>query len=212
MQFSRGCPHPCNYCGQRGFWTRFRHRDPKKFAAEIAWLHRVHGVEVIPASKLPLITQAAIDGCDRQKGVKDGFFDSAACRFDPADLLCSGGDTSSCLTAPQVATVVGIWKKNLDNPVYRDVVRQLKNEHAEVSRQVLDAEARRSLRAQLRRAEEARDRAPMEAFENLIAELSDRGVLPEHAEHRGGAASFGTDDQEGGQHPGAAGRPAGRAR
>ena len=46
VQFSRGCPHPCNYCGQRGFWTRWRHRDPKKFAAEIAWLHREHGVEV----------------------------------------------------------------------------------------------------------------------------------------------------------------------
>jgi anaerobic magnesium-protoporphyrin IX monomethyl ester cyclase len=47
VQFSRGCPHPCNYCGQRGFWTRFRHRDPRKFAAEIARLHRRHGVEVI---------------------------------------------------------------------------------------------------------------------------------------------------------------------
>jgi anaerobic magnesium-protoporphyrin IX monomethyl ester cyclase len=46
VQFSRGCPHPCNYCGQRGFWTRWRHRDPKKFAAEIARLHREHGVEV----------------------------------------------------------------------------------------------------------------------------------------------------------------------
>src|SRR5215470_15277424 len=33
VQFSRGCPHLCNYCGQRGFWTRFRHRE--------------HGVEVI---------------------------------------------------------------------------------------------------------------------------------------------------------------------
>ena len=32
MQFSRGCPHLCNYCGQRGFWTRWRHRDPVKFA------------------------------------------------------------------------------------------------------------------------------------------------------------------------------------
>ncbi len=47
VQFSRGCPHQCNYCGQRGFWTRWRHRDPRRLAAEIAWLHRVHGVEVI---------------------------------------------------------------------------------------------------------------------------------------------------------------------
>lgn len=47
MQFSRGCPHLCNYCGQRGFWTRWRHRDPVRFAKEIAWLHRVHGVELI---------------------------------------------------------------------------------------------------------------------------------------------------------------------
>jgi anaerobic magnesium-protoporphyrin IX monomethyl ester cyclase len=46
IQFSRGCPHPCNYCGQRGFWTRWRHRDPKRLAAEIARLHREHGVEV----------------------------------------------------------------------------------------------------------------------------------------------------------------------
>lgn len=44
MQFSRGCPHKCNYCGQRGFWARWRHRDPIKFAKEIARLHREHGV------------------------------------------------------------------------------------------------------------------------------------------------------------------------
>jgi anaerobic magnesium-protoporphyrin IX monomethyl ester cyclase len=46
VQFSRGCPHPCNYCGQRGFWTKWRHRNPERFAAEIAQLHREHGVEV----------------------------------------------------------------------------------------------------------------------------------------------------------------------
>ncbi len=46
-QFSRGCPHLCNYCGQRGFWTKWRHRDPVKFARELADLHRNHGVEVI---------------------------------------------------------------------------------------------------------------------------------------------------------------------
>jgi len=46
IQFSRGCPHLCNYCGQRGFWTRWRHRDPVLLAREIARLHRDHGVEV----------------------------------------------------------------------------------------------------------------------------------------------------------------------
>lgn len=46
VQFSRGCPHLCSYCGQRGFWTKWRHRDPVKLAEEIAWLHRTHGVEV----------------------------------------------------------------------------------------------------------------------------------------------------------------------
>ncbi len=46
MQFSRGCPHHCTYCGQRGFWGRWRHRDPRRFAQEMAWLHRHHGVEL----------------------------------------------------------------------------------------------------------------------------------------------------------------------
>ena len=47
VQFSRGCPHLCNYCGQRGFWTRWRHRDPILFAKELARLHREQGVKVI---------------------------------------------------------------------------------------------------------------------------------------------------------------------
>ncbi|MBI4724296.1 MAG: cobalamin B12-binding domain-containing protein, partial [Rhodomicrobium sp.] len=47
VQFSRGCPHLCTYCGQRGFWTKWRHRDPVRFAKELARLHREHGVEVI---------------------------------------------------------------------------------------------------------------------------------------------------------------------
>jgi hypothetical protein len=36
MQFSSGCRHLCNYGGQRGCWTRWRHRDPVLFAREIA--------------------------------------------------------------------------------------------------------------------------------------------------------------------------------
>ena len=59
MQFSRGCPHLCNYCGQRGFWARWRHRNPQKFAQEIAWLHRQYGVELINlADENPTVNKA----------------------------------------------------------------------------------------------------------------------------------------------------------
>jgi len=47
VQFSRGCPHHCHYCGQHGFWRTWRHRDPVKFAAELARLHREQGVELV---------------------------------------------------------------------------------------------------------------------------------------------------------------------
>jgi len=54
VQFSRGCPYLCSYCGQRGFWTQWRHRDPVRFAKELARLHREHGVELINfADELP---------------------------------------------------------------------------------------------------------------------------------------------------------------
>lgn len=54
VQFSRGCPYLCNYCGQRGFWTQWRHRDPVKLAKELAWLHREHEVQLINfADELP---------------------------------------------------------------------------------------------------------------------------------------------------------------
>jgi anaerobic magnesium-protoporphyrin IX monomethyl ester cyclase len=60
VQFSRGCPHLCSYCGQRGFWTRWRHRDPVKFAAELARLYREHGVRVINfADENPTVSKKA---------------------------------------------------------------------------------------------------------------------------------------------------------
>lgn len=60
VQFSRGCPHLCNYCGQRGFWTQWRHRDPVKFAKELARLNREFGVELINfADELPTASRKA---------------------------------------------------------------------------------------------------------------------------------------------------------
>jgi anaerobic magnesium-protoporphyrin IX monomethyl ester cyclase len=60
VQFSRGCPHLCTYCGQRGFWTKWRHRDPVRFAKELARLHREHGVKVINfADENPTVSKKA---------------------------------------------------------------------------------------------------------------------------------------------------------
>ncbi|MDR4308007.1 magnesium-protoporphyrin IX monomethyl ester anaerobic oxidative cyclase [Chelatococcus sambhunathii] len=60
VQFSRGCPHLCTYCGQRGFWTRWRHRDPVLFAKELARLHRERGVRVINfADENPTVSKKA---------------------------------------------------------------------------------------------------------------------------------------------------------
>lgn len=44
VQFSRGCPHTCTYCGQWMFWKRWRHRDVLKFVDELEWLRRERDV------------------------------------------------------------------------------------------------------------------------------------------------------------------------
>jgi anaerobic magnesium-protoporphyrin IX monomethyl ester cyclase len=60
VQFSRGCPHQCSYCGQRGFWGPWRHHAPVRFAAELARLHREQGVEVVNfADENPTADRAA---------------------------------------------------------------------------------------------------------------------------------------------------------
>ena len=46
IQFSRGCPHACTYCGQCRFWKTWRHRSPQSLADEMEMLHTKHGVEV----------------------------------------------------------------------------------------------------------------------------------------------------------------------
>jgi len=47
IQFSRGCPYPCSYCGQSKFWRTWRHRTPQLLADEIEMLHHRYGIEVI---------------------------------------------------------------------------------------------------------------------------------------------------------------------
>lgn len=46
IQFSRGCPYPCTYCGQSLFWKSWRHRSAKSLADEIEMLHKEYGIVV----------------------------------------------------------------------------------------------------------------------------------------------------------------------
>lgn len=47
VQFSRGCPHACTYCGQWMFWRRWRHRDVTRFVDELQWLRRERDVRFV---------------------------------------------------------------------------------------------------------------------------------------------------------------------
>jgi anaerobic magnesium-protoporphyrin IX monomethyl ester cyclase len=47
MQFSRGCPLTCTYCGQWLFWRKWRHRSPQNFVGELARLAREYGVKIV---------------------------------------------------------------------------------------------------------------------------------------------------------------------
>jgi feruloyl esterase len=60
----------------------------------------------VPAAKLNMLSEAAVNACDAQDGVKDGLINNPrACRFDPSVLLCKGTDGPGCLTAPQLDSV-----------------------------------------------------------------------------------------------------------
>ena len=47
MQFSRGCPLTCTYCGQWMFWKQWRHRSPENLADELTKLARDYGVKIV---------------------------------------------------------------------------------------------------------------------------------------------------------------------
>ncbi|HVR83889.1 MAG TPA: radical SAM protein [Planctomycetota bacterium] len=47
MQFSRGCPLRCTFCGQWSFWRKWRHRSPANFVGELELLARRFGVRFV---------------------------------------------------------------------------------------------------------------------------------------------------------------------
>ena len=65
----------------------------------------------IPEEMLPVIAKAAVAACDKNDGLADGIItDPSRCRFDPKSLICSGGTTSGCLTAPQATALQKIYE------------------------------------------------------------------------------------------------------
>lgn len=47
IQFSRGCPLTCTYCGQWLFWKKWRHRSPANLVIHLTTLARDYGVKII---------------------------------------------------------------------------------------------------------------------------------------------------------------------
>ncbi len=72
VQLSRGCPHRCSYCGQFGFWKRWRHRDPIRVVDDIERLHREHGIRFFTLADenpttLPAVWKTFLDELARRQ-------------------------------------------------------------------------------------------------------------------------------------------------
>ena len=81
---------------------------------QLLWSTRVNrdsaGKEILTADKIPALHAAVVADCDMNDGVRDGLIgDPRLCHFNPAKLLCHGGDSPTCLTPAQVAVVREIY-------------------------------------------------------------------------------------------------------
>lgn len=47
LQFSRGCPLTCTFCGQWMFWKKWRHRSPQNLVQELRTLKEQYGVSIV---------------------------------------------------------------------------------------------------------------------------------------------------------------------
>src|SRR5690606_19065004 len=62
------------------------------------------------AADLQLAQSAALKACDADDGLEDGLInDPRQCRWDPAEIQCTGAKTDSCLSAPQVEALRAVY-------------------------------------------------------------------------------------------------------
>ncbi|MEO8450967.1 MAG: tannase/feruloyl esterase family alpha/beta hydrolase [Gemmatimonadota bacterium] len=73
-------------------------------------LTRPDGEPTLGPADLETLHQAVVARCDLNDGLKDGLIgDPRACGFKPSELLCAAGNTTGCLTGPQVDAVNRIY-------------------------------------------------------------------------------------------------------
>ena len=70
----------------------------------------------ISSKKLPAINAEVLKQCDMLDAVKDGVIENPrACKFNPAAMQCTGAESDSCLTSPQIEALNKIYG-GLKNP------------------------------------------------------------------------------------------------
>jgi len=90
------------------FWTH--HYLGGHLWPALAMLRDRSGAHYISPAKLPALSAAVNAKCDAMDGVVDGVLnDPRRCNFDPSVLLCTGTETASCLTAPQIQALRDIY-------------------------------------------------------------------------------------------------------
>ena len=69
------------------------------------------GKPILDPAKLPILAKAVMNACDATDGLKDGTIgDPRACKFDPAALKCSAGQSSECLTSSEIDVVRKLYE------------------------------------------------------------------------------------------------------
>jgi len=73
-------------------------------------------------AKAQVLHTAVVNACDALDGLKDGLIENpAACKFDPAVLVCKGGEEPACLTQAQVDTAKLIYSPIVDAKTKREI-------------------------------------------------------------------------------------------
>ena len=73
-------------------------------------------------AKAHVLHTAVVNACDGLDGLKDGLIENpAACKFDPAVLVCKGGEEPACLTQAQVDTAKLIYSPIVDAKTKREI-------------------------------------------------------------------------------------------